>query len=301
MTLVKEDSLSAQRPTDKAYHELQIAFDYYNARLFGDRLSPCLITLQREKNTRGYFSRNRFVHRYDREFTHEIAMNPVYFSVLSVEEVLSTLVHEMVHQWQYEYGKPGRRGYHNREWGEKMEAIGLMPSNTGKPGGARTGEQMTHYIIPDGRFAFFTKALLSSRFAISWVDRFPPKELVDEQLQRYQQPEEELPPQYTLDEEAMRLQAKALAQEAAFVEEFIFPLMPKPVSLEDFGEDTRTLQAPPIFSGFLEEVLEPNDVENRSLRVKYRCPSCYAQVWGKPKLKLRCGEEGCVNTDYIEL
>jgi hypothetical protein len=29
-----------------------------------------------------------------------------------------------------------------------MESIGLVPSNTGLPGGKRTGQQMTHYIMP---------------------------------------------------------------------------------------------------------------------------------------------------------
>ena len=33
-----------------------------------------------------------------------------------------------------------------------MEEIGLMPSNTGSPGGKKTGQGMTHYIIPGGLF-----------------------------------------------------------------------------------------------------------------------------------------------------
>ena len=34
-----------------------------------------------------------------------------------------------------------------------MQEIGLMPSNTGQPGGGKTGQQMTHYVIEDGPFA----------------------------------------------------------------------------------------------------------------------------------------------------
>lgn len=33
-----------------------------------------------------------------------------------------------------------------------MDSIGLIPSNTGQPGGKRTGQQMTHIIDPDGPF-----------------------------------------------------------------------------------------------------------------------------------------------------
>ncbi|MBM5564638.1 SprT-like domain-containing protein, partial [Klebsiella quasipneumoniae] len=79
--------------------------------------------------------------------TDEIAMNPAYFAVCPPEEIMQTLVHEMAHLWQHHFGKPGRRGYHNKEWAERMEEIGLMPSSTGKPGGAKTGDKMADYII----------------------------------------------------------------------------------------------------------------------------------------------------------
>ena len=34
-----------------------------------------------------------------------------------------------------------------------MKAVGLIPSDTGALGGKETGQQMTHYIEPGGRFA----------------------------------------------------------------------------------------------------------------------------------------------------
>ena len=80
-------------------------------------------------------------------------MNPMHFRTRSPDMVLSTLGHEMNHQRQYHQGKPSRRGYHNAQWGAWMEEMGLMPSTTGQPGGRRTGQRVTHYIIPDGPFA----------------------------------------------------------------------------------------------------------------------------------------------------
>ena len=48
----------------------------------------------------------------------------------------------MVHLWQHHRGTPGRGRYHNQEWAEKMIEIGLMPTDTGKPGGRITGDHM---------------------------------------------------------------------------------------------------------------------------------------------------------------
>lgn len=53
---------------------------------------------------------------------------------------------------QYEYGKPSRNGYHNKEWANKMESIGLIPSHTGKEGGKKTGQNMSDYPQKGGKF-----------------------------------------------------------------------------------------------------------------------------------------------------
>lgn len=160
-------------PTTQAYEELEAAFDHFNAALFNGQLPHCLITLQRKKRTYGYFSSKRFVRRHDKVLTDEIAMNPAYFAVVPMLEILQTLVHEMTHAWQFHFGKPGRRGYHNKEWANKMESIGLMPSSTGQPGGAKTGEKIADYAIAGGRFMQAADELMADGFGISWLDRFP--------------------------------------------------------------------------------------------------------------------------------
>lgn len=79
------------------------------------------------------------------------------------------LVHEQAHLWQQHFGaRRSRGGYHNREWADKMEALGLMPSNSGGPGGKRTGQQMSHYILPDGDFARAVRELLATGFRLHW-------------------------------------------------------------------------------------------------------------------------------------
>lgn len=94
-------------------------------------------------------------------------MNPVYFSIRTIKATLSTLVHEMVHQWQFHFGEHGRRGYHNKQWAARMERVGLMPSDTGEPGGRKVGQSMTHYIIAGGLFDMACDELLTGHFRLS--------------------------------------------------------------------------------------------------------------------------------------
>jgi hypothetical protein len=164
------------KPTHIAYNELQTAYDFFNARLFQSELPFCLITLQRQARTYGYFSRERFANR-EGDKTDEIAMNPAHFSGRSIEETLSTLVHEMAHLWQSHFGKKMPTSpYHNKEWATKMESLGLIPTDTGQPGGKKTGFKMTHYIAADGPFATECAALITQKYTISWYDRFPEAE-----------------------------------------------------------------------------------------------------------------------------
>lgn len=170
----KQSHAPAQTPTQQVYSELRVAYDAFNAALFGGELPACLLTLQREKRTYGYYSGKRFG-SLDGHVTDEIALNPEYFAVVSQLEVLQTLAHEMTHQWQAHHGTPGRGRYHNAEWADKMEAIGLMPSSTGRAGGKRTGDCMADYVIPDGPFVRVAGDLLGPQgLRITWFDRFAP-------------------------------------------------------------------------------------------------------------------------------
>jgi predicted SprT family Zn-dependent metalloprotease len=163
-------------PTEQAYAELKAAYRFYNRALFNDELPFCLITFQRKPRTGGYFSSKRFENQTGTE-TDEIALNPRFFKAWgSVEGILSVLVHEMVHLWQFHYGKPGRGRYHNVEWGNKMESLGLLPTSTGKPGGERVGQRVSHYIIPGGLFERATTALIDYGLTVSWRDKFHAKE-----------------------------------------------------------------------------------------------------------------------------
>lgn len=162
--------IKALNPTEEAYSELQQAYDFFNEKLFGSRLPRCLIIHARKGRTYGYYCPDRWQRTDMQESIDEIALNPQHFRSRPIEEALSTLAHEMTHLEQQHFGKPGRRGYHNKAWGELMRAIGLEPSNTGAPGGDDTGQQMTHYIVAGGAFDQAVKTLIASGFGLTWAD-----------------------------------------------------------------------------------------------------------------------------------
>jgi len=158
-----------ERITGDEYSAFDSAYQWFNQQLFGGRLPPCLITLQRKARSRGYYANERFGHRINAAaFTDELALNPDTFGDRSDKDILSTLVHEMCHCFEQHFGTPPRRGYHNREWAGQMISIGLMPSDTGQPGGKQTGQGMSHYIIEGGPFDLAAEALLQTGFCLNW-------------------------------------------------------------------------------------------------------------------------------------
>lgn len=151
------------------YSSFDQAYDWFNSHLFEGKLPVCMITLQRKKQAKGYFWAKQFGSRIDKdENIDEIALNPDSFVNRSDAEILSTLVHEMVHLWQEHFGKPGKGNYHNREWAAKMKEIGLQPYNVKNPE-IETGSGCSHSIIADGRFILSYVDLINEcDFKLEW-------------------------------------------------------------------------------------------------------------------------------------
>lgn len=135
--------------TKHQFNTLEDLFSYYNEALFNGQLPFCMINLSRHRRAHGFFIAE-YWKSHDQP-KHEISINPDTLH-RGDESWHSTLVHEMCHMWQAEFGKPSRTSYHNRQWANKMFEIGLMPSDTGQPGGKVTGQRMTHYILNNGPF-----------------------------------------------------------------------------------------------------------------------------------------------------
>lgn len=162
-------------PSRETYDALHAAFDHFNAQLFDSRLPPVMLTIHRKKGAHGYFWAEQFREKSDDALkVDEIALNPETMS-RDTKVVLSTLVHEMTHLEQQHFGKPGKDGYHNKEWGTLMEAVGLIPTATGTTDGPRTGKKVTHMIEPGGAFDTVCDAFLAQGHDLSWFTLPPVK------------------------------------------------------------------------------------------------------------------------------
>ncbi|MBG6083029.1 SprT-like domain-containing protein [Rubrivivax gelatinosus] len=281
------------RPTQETYDALQLAYDFFNERLFASELPGALITLQRVGRSMGHFSPERFVNRVKSK-ADEIALNPVYFATRPVEDTLSTLAHEMAHQWRDHSGAPGRRCYHDRQWANKMIEIGLQPSSTGCPGGKEVGEKMSHYIVPEGHFIRICKELLATSFGIRWFDRYPAEAGKD--YEYAQGVTIQLPRAVAAQSQANASGSACGLANAVYAQQSEFDAV-------EGLTDAPAIVAVPVFSPPpVETGLEVALVEERSAtasrprktdasnRVKYTCPGCKTNLWAKPAINVNCGD-----------
>jgi hypothetical protein len=139
-------------PTHLQSAAYQQIFDYFNRMLFENQLPACMLSYSRRRHSSHTLFTSEQWQKEAGSATSEISLNLKQLSEKKPIEVMATLVREMVHLWQERYGHSSSRGYYNREWAEKMEEIGLIPSATGLPGGRRTGKGIQHYFEPDGPF-----------------------------------------------------------------------------------------------------------------------------------------------------
>jgi predicted SprT family Zn-dependent metalloprotease len=139
-------------PTEEQFNALNKAYKYFNRKLCGSQLPGCILNFSRLRGTHGFLAPERWKRVGEEEFgVHEISLTPTTLYRTPIE-IFSTLVHEMCRLWQWEFGSPSRNGYHNKEWAAKMEKVGLIPTDTGKPGRKRTGQRMTHCIEQGGPY-----------------------------------------------------------------------------------------------------------------------------------------------------
>lgn len=157
-------------PTREQFAAYEKMFAFFNARLFRGELPRCLLNFSRHSGSYGFFAPERW--EKGGEVRHEISLNPATLKSREPIDVASTLVHEMVHLWQHEYGSPSRSGYHNREWAVKMEEIGLVPSSTGDVYGNKVGQRMSHYVAEGGPFARAFRAM-PPEFLLPWACEEP--------------------------------------------------------------------------------------------------------------------------------
>lgn len=175
MTRKKPDArTNYQTPTEETYQSLDKAFDFFNERLFEGRLSHPMFVLIRAKARHGHFHSEQFIHGASGHSVHEIALNSHTMN-RDLVGVLATVVHEMVHLEQQDFGKPSKTG-HNKQWAEWMMRIGLTPTTDGTPNGKMTGRKVSHIIDDGGHFEIACDELVTNGLRLPWfTEREAPK------------------------------------------------------------------------------------------------------------------------------
>jgi hypothetical protein len=156
--------MSEATPTRELWETYQAFFDYFNDALFERKLPSCILSFHARGKSKGVFRASGWYKGEDIK-SHEISLNP---DLLHRQDTLifETLVRQMVHLWQHEYGyPPAVYGYCNQNWADKMESLGLIPSDTGKPDGQKTGWHVAHYVDPAGRYQKALNVLSGESFA----------------------------------------------------------------------------------------------------------------------------------------
>jgi hypothetical protein len=141
-----------KRPTQAQFAAYQQIFDHFNQSLFAGCLPDCMLSYSRRRsNSHTLFTSGQWQEEAG-STKAEISLNLRQLHEDEPIDAMASLVRQMVHLWQEKYGHPSRKGYYNVQWAEKMEEIGLIPSENGEPGGKQTGQTIKHYIEENGLF-----------------------------------------------------------------------------------------------------------------------------------------------------
>ncbi len=143
------------RPTQEQFKAYEAMYRHFNRILFGARLPPVILNFSRHSGTYGFFAPERWgrVRGRGKRVTHEISINPSHLALRDPRDTAATLLHEMCHLWQQDFGDPPRRGYHDREWAAKMREVGLIPIDPHTGQERNSAHALAHRIDPEGRFA----------------------------------------------------------------------------------------------------------------------------------------------------
>lgn len=139
---------------NRAAGYLNKVYDLLNAAFFESALSRPTITIQSTPKAYGHFSLRDDTWVSKLGGTHEINIGAGTLA-RPIEEVAATLLHEMVHYYNYENGiQDCSRGntYHNRRFKEAAESHGLLVRHSEKYGWSHTspGDALLDVILENG-------------------------------------------------------------------------------------------------------------------------------------------------------
>lgn len=146
-------------------------FDLLNREYFENTLSRPTITIQSTPKAYGHFSLRADTWVSKNGASHEINIGAGTLA-RPIEEVVATLLHEMVHYWNFVNGiKDCSRGgtYHNKKFKASAEARGLVIEHSDKYGWTITSpsEELLDFIIMNGLTDILINRNEATGFAIT--------------------------------------------------------------------------------------------------------------------------------------
>ena len=271
-------TVQPMNPTTELYQALEQAYEHFNRELFASQLPEVIFTFQRKSGVMGYFSPERWGNATG-ETRNEIAINPSFLASSRLIEICQTLVHEMAHCWQHQFGKPSRKGYHNLQWARKMMSIGLMPSSTGEPGGEMVGQAMGDYIIEGGPFIQSFDSLKNTiNFDFPWFDRKALPRLYEPVIAAVPSPKAK---------EAKPTFAELKADQSDFYDVIKEIAESGVVPLSEYFGDKGGRES---LGSLAPDTFVQREAAKRPTRTKYVCDGCGAKVYGKANLNISCND-----------
>ena len=155
------------------------ASEFYNRRFFTNNLPPYVLTFQTSGNTKGFFKKNA----YSTELgpMHQIMLNPDLFDGNDVE-TLATFFHQLAHACAFNLLPPARKQshkstFHSAAWVRMMVESGfqitisdpqcmsgqlptILTSQNFSNSHYCSGQNVSHTIVPSGRFEQLTQEFL---------------------------------------------------------------------------------------------------------------------------------------------
>ena len=109
--------------------EIMRAFNWFNARHWNNELPTPIVSFFPQPpngNRLGHFWANTWREHDREERRDEVIFYADKCLQQGINQVLQTLLHEMVHLWQKTKGKPGKDNHHNRAWHAEAKRVGLQ-------------------------------------------------------------------------------------------------------------------------------------------------------------------------------
>lgn len=170
-----------------------------------------------------------------------------------------------------------------------------MPSNTGRVGGKRTGQKMDDYPIKGGLFLKVAEKIMMDNLTIQWYDRVIPNFTPARSIYHQQQITEAVGKKnrlsfvpildtlnspltkFNVNKEQLRSLIERFERERAGITE------------DNEDDDISSLPVPESVLEFIRKD-QKKPIQQKKGKVKFSCPECGNNAWGKESLNIICGD-----------